>query len=128
VVLRVALGEPGKLREWKRITDPVSSALIRTECLRTIDRARLQGRLAEPDLARVRADLLQLIDGFTLVELDERIKARAADPFPTLVRTLDALHLASALAVRESSTDLPLATHDNELAMAAEAVGFAVLG
>jgi predicted nucleic acid-binding protein len=127
VVLSVALGEPDRLRAWNRITDPVSSELIRIECLRTIDRARLQGRLDEPDLARVRADLLQLIDSFTLIELDERIKARAADPFPTLVRTLDALHLASALALRESSTDLPLATHDRGLAMAAEAIGFDVL-
>ena len=127
VVLRVALGEPGSLPAWNQITDPYSSELIRIECLRTIDRARLQGRLAEPDLARVRADLLQIIDSFTLIELDERIKARAADPFPTLVGTLDALHLASALAMRATFDDLVVATHDRQLAMAAEALGFGVV-
>jgi predicted nucleic acid-binding protein len=127
VVLRVALGEPGSLAAWSQITDPFSSELIRIESLRTIDRARLQGRLAEPDLARVRADLLQIFDSMTLIELDEGIKARAADPFPTLVRTLDALHLASALALRVTSDDLVMATHDRQLAIAAEALGFGVV-
>jgi uncharacterized protein len=83
--------------------------------------------LDDPVLARVRADVLEIIDAFAIVELDERIRARAADPFPTLVRTLDALHLASALAVRTATADLYLATHDRELAIAAEALGFRVL-
>jgi len=127
VVLRVALGEADKLTEWTRITDPISSELIRIECLRTLDRARLQGRLEDPELARLRADLLQIIETFALIELDEGIKSRAADPFPTLVRTLDALHLASALAVRATAGDLVMATHDGELAIAAEALGFEVV-
>ena len=41
VVLRVALGEADKLTEWTRITDPISSELIRIECLRTLDRAKM---------------------------------------------------------------------------------------
>ena len=127
VLLRVALGEPDRLPAWGRITQPISSELTRIECLRTIDRARLQGRLDDPVVARVRADVLELIDAFAIVELDAPIKARAADPFPTLVRTLDALHLASALAVRTATADLYLATHDRELAIAAEALGFRVL-
>jgi len=128
VLLRVVLGEPDALPEWGRISDPVASELIRVECLRTLDRARLQGRLDEPTLARVRADVLETIDAFTLIVLDEGIKARAAEPFPTLVRTLDALHLASALARRASTPDLALATHDRELAIAAQALGVKVLG
>lgn len=128
VLLRVALGEADMLPEWGRITEPISSELIRIECLRTLDRARLQGRLEDPVLARVRADMLEIIDAFALVELDARIKSRAADPFPTLVGTLDALHLASALAVRATSGDLTVATHDRELAIGAEALGFKVVG
>ena len=127
VLLRVVLGEADRLPAWGQITQPISSDLTRIECLRTIDRARLQGRLDDAVLARVRADVLEVIDAFTIVEIDARIKARAADPFPTLVRTLDALHLASALAVRATAADLALATHDRELAIAAEALGFRVL-
>ena len=127
VLLRVALGEADRLPEWRQIIQPISSELTRIECLRTLDRARIQGRLDDSALARVRADVLEIIDTFAIVELNERIKSRAADPFPTLVRTLDALHLASALAVRATAADLSLATHDRELAIAAEALGFRVL-
>jgi predicted nucleic acid-binding protein len=127
VLLRVVLGERDALPEWGRITEPISSELIRIECLRTLDRARLQGSLEEPVLARIRADVLEITESFALVELDAGIKARAADPFPTLVRTLDALHLASALAVRGTTGDLSMATHDQELAIAAQALGFQVL-
>lgn len=126
VVLRVALGEPDKLTEWTRMTDPISSELIRIECLRTLDRARLQGRLDDQEHARVRGDLIHIIESFALIELDAGIKARAAEPFPTLVRTLDALHLASALAARTTAGGLMLATHDRELAIAAAALGFEV--
>ncbi len=127
VLLRIALGEADALRAWGRIGEPISSELIRIECLRTLDRARLQGRLEDSVLARVRSDVLEIIDAFTLVRLDDRIKSRAAEPFPTLVRTLDSLHLASALIMRESGLDLSMATHDHELAVAAEALGFDVI-
>jgi hypothetical protein len=49
VLLRVVLGEPGRLRIWPRITTAVSSELIRLECLRTIDRARLRLGLDDVD-------------------------------------------------------------------------------
>ena len=42
VLLRVVLAEPGRLRNWKAITRPIASDLVRLECLRTIDRARIQ--------------------------------------------------------------------------------------
>jgi hypothetical protein len=44
---------------------------------------------------------------------------------PTIVKTLDAIHLASALAIRERrGIDLLFATHDNQQATAARALGF----
>lgn len=127
VVLRVAFGERDRLTAWSRISRPLSSELLRVECLHTLDRARLRGPMAEVDVARVRADLLDLIDTFELIELDDRVKARAAEPFPTMLRTLDALHLASALLARAPEDDMVFATHDRELAIAATAVGFEVL-
>jgi len=127
VLLRVALGEPGALGSWFRIERPTSSELVRIETLRTIDRARVQGRLDEEDVARLRADLLRTIDAFALVALSDAVKTRAAEPFPTSVGTLDAIHLASALLARERIPDLHFATHDVQLALAARAVGFDVL-
>ncbi|MGP1674753.1 MAG: type II toxin-antitoxin system VapC family toxin [Candidatus Limnocylindrales bacterium] len=128
VLLRIVLGEPGRLRVWSRITDAVSSELIRLECLRTIDRARVRLGLEDARVARYRAELIEAIESFSLVSLDRLVLARAAEPFPTLVGSLDAIHLASALLVRDDFDDLGFATHDQELGVAARATGFSVHG
>jgi uncharacterized protein len=128
VVLRVILGEPQRLRTWSKITTPVASELIRVECLRTIDRARLRLGLEDADVARLRSEVLELIDSFNLVVLNSVVLDRAAQPFPTMLGSLDAIHLATAVLAREEFSDLLLATHDDELAIAARAVGFDVQG
>ncbi len=128
VLLRVVLGETGRLRSWSRITAPVASELIRLESLRTIDRARIRLGLEDREVADRRAAVLEAIEAFHLVALDRRVLERAAEPFPTMVGSLDAIHLATALLVRDRFEDLSLATHDQELAVAARAVGFSVHG
>ncbi len=128
VLLRVVLGEPGRLRIWSTITTAVSSELIRLECLRTIDRARIRLGLEDRRVAQYRADVLEVVDSLRLVALDTVVLDRASSPFPTLLGSLDAIHLASALLVRDEVDDLAFATHDAELAVAARATGFAVHG
>lgn len=128
VLLRVVLGEPGRLRIWSRITGPVASELIRLECLRTIDRARIRLRLGDEEVADRRAAVLEAVETFSLIPVGPRILERAAEPFPTMLGSLDAIHLASALLVRDRFEDLSVASHDQELAVAARAVGFRVYG
>ena len=128
VLLRVVLGERGIAREWARIDVPVSSEIIRVECLRTLDRARLKLGLEDEELARRRSQLLEHLDSFDMVPLQAPVLARAAEPFPTSLRTLDALHLATAELVRGRYAALSFLTHDRELGTAARALGFAVLG
>ncbi len=128
VLLRVVLGERGRLREWTRSERWVSSELVRLESLRTIDRARVQLRLADRAVSARRAAVLEHLRAFELVGLQGAVLERAADPFPTWLGTLDAIHLASALLARDRYSDLVLATHDEELAIAAEAMGFEVVG
>lgn len=128
VLLRVVLGERGGLREWGRIDVPVSSEIIRVECLRTLDRARLKLGLDDEEVARRRGQLLEHLDAFDTVPLQASVLARAADPFPTSLRTLDALHLATAELVRGRYAELRFVTHDRELGTAALAMGFAVIG
>jgi predicted nucleic acid-binding protein len=55
-----------------------------------------------------------------LVEVDRRILAAAAALDPAALRTLDAIHLATALAVREDLATI--VTYDRRLAAAAERV------
>lgn len=55
--------------------------------------------------------------------------ARAAQPFPTTLGTLDAIHLSTALLWRERTGEaLTLATHDGALALGARAFGLPVVG
>ena len=128
VLLRVILGEPGRLDAWQTIDAAVSSELLRIECLRTIDRARIQLDLADEAVAQHRADVLEALEAIDMIPLDAPILQRAAEPFPTLLGTLDALHLASALAVREQFDGLLFTTHDAALGTAARSMGFAVAG
>jgi predicted nucleic acid-binding protein len=117
VLLRVVLNERGALREW-----------LRLECRRTIDRARVREQLDDHAVARHREAILDLLDAFDVVPLGTVVLERAAEPFPTLLGSLDAIHLATAVLAREQVDDLYFATHDGELAIAARAVGFKVLG
>lgn len=128
VLLRVVLGEAGRLESWARIKQPISSELVRVECLRTIDRARIVIGLSDDAIADRRAALLETIDTFAIVPVTTAVLERAAEPFPTLLGTLDAIHLASALLARPEVGGLSFATHDLELGRAAKAVGFEVLG
>lgn len=128
VILRMVLQESGRLEAWSTIESAVSSEIVRIECLRAIDRARNTGRVPEDAVARRRALALDILAGVEIVPLTPRILERAADAFPTSLGTLDAIHLASALAVRDQLAPLVLATHDAELALAARSVGFTVEG
>ncbi len=128
VLLRVLLAEPGSLREWRSIDLAVSSELIRVEALRTLDRARIRLRLADEELAGRRADVLRALDAFHLAPLEPTVLERASEPFPTLVGTLDAIHLATAVLARSRYEDLVFATHDLEQATAARSLGFRVVG
>jgi uncharacterized protein len=128
VLLRIVFNEPGALREWRRIDRALASELIRLECRRTIDRARIRERLSDEGVAQRHAAVLEVLEAFDLISLDALVLERAAEPFPTLLGSLDAIHLATALLARSQVDDLCMATHDGELATAARAMGFEVLG
>lgn len=60
-----------------------------------------------------------LIGRVALVELAPPVLARALEPFPAPVRTLDALHLASIDFLRERGQAIELASYDDRLVAAA---------
>jgi predicted nucleic acid-binding protein len=66
-----------------------------------------------------------LIGRVALIELAPPILARALDPYPTPVRTLDALHLAAIEFLRARGQTVDLATYDERLLAAARALGIA---
>jgi len=129
VLLRVVLGQRGRLKEWKSVREGVVSALAEVECLRTLDRLRLRGAITDQDLSVRREAVYRLLEEIEIVEPTRPILARASLPLPTPIGTLDAIHLATAMLWRESSSaDLVFATHDAALGIAARASGFRVVG
>ena len=71
-------------------------------------------------------DARQLIGRVSLLELAPQVLQRALAPFPAPVRTLDALHLATMDFLRSHGQTLELASYDQRLAAAAQALGFAL--
>jgi len=127
--MRIALDQNNSLRDWRRIDRSVSSALIRTECLRTLDRLRLRAGWTDEAVAIRRATILSLISSLEIIEIDSAILERAAQPMPTELGTLDAIHLATAILWKESArAELVMATHDVALALGAQAHGLDVGG
>lgn len=129
VLLRLVLGQQGALAEWTRLDRAVASALVSVECLRTLDRIRLPEAVQDSDLAARRESIFRALEVMEIVEPTRAVLDRASQPFPTALRTLDAIHLATALLWREhAGEDLLLATHHSALAMAARASGLRVIG
>jgi len=129
VLLRVVLRQPNALPEWTQIDRGVSSALVTTESLRTLDRLRTRAQLSDSELAPRRQAVLAVVASLELLEIDATVLDRAAQPMPTELGTLDAIHLASALLFRESTgEELMMATHDRALALGAQAHGIRVIG
>lgn len=94
--------------------EAVSSALAWTEVVRAARRARVRVARAEAVLERI-----------GLVPVDEGILRAAAELRPPALRTLDAIHLATALSLREDLA--ALVTYDARLAQAGAASGLQVL-
>ncbi len=96
---------------------PVTTSVV--AAVEVVRAARATGRAAQTvDRA------LRIIDGCDLVELDSAVRSSAALVDPHLLRTLDAIHLASALSVQEHLD--AFVTYDRRLAEAAAAIGLPV--
>jgi predicted nucleic acid-binding protein len=91
----------------------VSSALAWTEVIRAV--RRTGGRVG-----RAR----EVLEGIALVPIDDAILRGAGDLSPAGLRTLDAIHLATALSLTEDIETL--ITYDGRLAEAAATAGIAV--
>jgi len=129
VLLRVVLGQPNALPEWSAIEAGIVSALVEVECLRTLDRLRLLQGLSDEELAVRREGIYRLLDAVEMIDPTRPVLSRAAQPLPTALGTLDAVHLATAILWREQRhAGLVMATHDEALATAAKASGFRVVG
>jgi predicted nucleic acid-binding protein len=129
VVLRIVLRQPRALANVDEIDIGVASSLAEVECLRTLDRLRLRDELSDAEVAGARAAVIELFARMQIVDVTPTVLRRAAQPMPTQLGTLDAIHLATVLLWRDASREQPtMATHDMALALAARAHGLSVIG
>ena len=129
VALRLVLGEPNRLAEWKHVESAVASALTEVECLRTLDRLGRLGALSESEVADRCMAVYRLLESVDVVDVGRPVLRRASEPFPTPLGTLDAIHLSTAISWRDTrGVELTMATHDKALATAARSVGLPVIG
>jgi len=76
----------------------------------------LWSRIHARNLTKTHGELVrQLIGRIALLELSPPVLARALEPFPCPVRTLDALHLASLEFLREREQAVSLASYDERM-------------
>jgi predicted nucleic acid-binding protein len=128
-VLRVLLQQAKPAAAWGRWDAAYSSELLGVEARRVIDRLRLQAALDDHGLVTAYRALVRIERAIGAVPVTRPVLQRAGLPMPTAVKTLDAIHLASALLLRERrAPSLVFVTHDPQQARAARALGFECLG
>ena len=127
-VLAWLLGEQTghSVREVLRHAEFVmASDLTLLECDRVLIRAVTTGEIDEAAAADRRAHLNAAAGHWHLQRVSWDIVERARHPFPAEpVRTLDAIHLASALAVRSAVPGVELLSLDERIRRAGKQLGF----
>jgi predicted nucleic acid-binding protein len=128
-VLRVVLGQADPLAIWGKWSVACASELLGVEARRALDRLRLEGVLDDEQVGDFHAALAAIERTIDQIRVTRLVLGRGALPMATPVKTLDALHLASALLWRERrGGDLLFATHDPRQARAARGLGFECIG
>jgi len=128
VLLRyILLGDEG----IKQVFDNdlvISSELLNIECRRVIHRYRLQGNLDDDGFVEALKRLEQVLEGVSLLQLSEKVKKRSSETFPVVIKTLDALHLSSALIFQTAKPDetVSIFSYDKGMNRCARALGIYV--
>jgi uncharacterized protein len=128
-ILRVLFGEPGPTVPLGAGAEVVSSEIVEVEAFRAVDRARLLGELDDREVATKRKELTDLIARMDLLRVDRSVIDRAKLSFGVNLRTLDAIHVATAeLVGGESDSPVEFWTHDDRQRLAALSRGLTVRG
>ena len=127
-VLAWLLGEHpgGGAEQALGAADPVvASDLTLIECDRVLERAVALGERSRAEAARRRATLGAASAHWVVLAIDSEVAARSRQAFPREpVRSLDAIHLSTALVARNLVTELQVLSLDERIRDNAAALGF----
>ena len=128
VVLRHILSGDQALNALSLSDEVGSSDLLIIECQRVLQRERMAAHLDDQQYSLSVGLLNTILERLYLIDMGPAVKRRAAGPFPTVIGTLDAIHLASAIlwGEVESGSEIRILTHDKQLALCAHSLGIRV--
>lgn len=129
VILRRLFGQPSSLKGWGDWEAVFTSEITRVECARAIDRKRMIEPVSDVETADAFQNLEEILARMGEIGLDKSVLRQAARSFPTVLGTLDAIHVASALLWQEQSQkEICFLTHDRQQGVAVRALGMKSLG
>lgn len=106
----------------------VASDLTLLECHRALIKAEAAGQLSQFEVGQRRALLDTVTSRWTLLKIDGEVLERARRRFPQEpVRSLDSLHLATAVVARSLVPELALLSLDQRVRDNGTALGFDIL-
>jgi len=106
----------------------VTSALTAVECARALTRARILSRISPTQELAALQLLQQAEQSWDVYAITDHVLMRARVPMPgDPVRTLDALHVATMLALRESVGPVTVLSLDERVRARATLSGFVVV-
>ncbi len=125
ILLRYAIRHVNAIQNLEEYSDgAVTSVIAKVECMRVLDRWRLTREVSDRELSEARSRTFKLFEGVSLAEISESVIETASLTFPIAIKSLDAIHLATAIKLQQQfSLPVTMVTHDQKLALAAQALG-----
>ncbi len=126
-VLCWLLGEPQADQVRRKVGTSetvITATLTSVETERSLIRAELREVITQADRQRLRGLFARAVTRWGLVELTDSVRIRAAGRFPVEpVRSLDAIHLASALEATELYEEVNVLSFDHRIVDNLEPLG-----
>ena len=128
VILRLLLMEERPLERWGSWKIAVTSELAKVEVWRNLHRVRILNTLADEEFKNLSDVAVWLFAQIDFIRVDSRVLRKAISPFRTVIGTVDAIHLSTAMLWREDTgEELTFLSHDQQLRKAASDFGFHIL-
>lgn len=128
VLLRVILDEKSSLKNINIYKNLYSSWLLRLECHRVLQRLLKNSQLSDSNYLKYIELLNKALKSINLVEITKAVLTKAEQSFPLHIGSLDAIHLSTAIILKDHEIESVVLTHDQQLAQNARALGFEVDG
>lgn len=110
-----------KVKDFKKIG---SSELLFIECSRVLHRYRLESAISDYQLEEAVIHFTDIYNALHVFEMSSSVKKKSAESFPTIIGTLDAIHVSTAMLWAEQEGEpLVLFTYDEQMKICAHSMG-----